>query len=89
MTALRAKGKEFVTVVILDANEGIWPSRLAEGDEDLEQERRLFYVAMTRAKKRLFFLCNMSLFDEPAFPTPYLAEMRLTPQSLTHFAERK
>ena len=75
MTALRAKGKEYDTVIILDANDGIWPSKLSKSEEDLEQERRLFYVAMTRARKHLIFLVNEMMLDEVVRPTPYLAEM--------------
>lgn len=48
-----AKGLEFPIVYILDANEGITPHSRAMLDEDMEEERRLFYVAMTRAKTRL------------------------------------
>lgn len=48
-----AKGLEFTIVYILDANEGITPHSRAMLDEDMEEERRLFYVAMTRAKTRL------------------------------------
>lgn len=48
-----AKGMEFPIVYILDANEGITPHSRAMLDEDMEEERRLFYVAMTRAKTRL------------------------------------
>ena len=48
-----AKGLEFPIVYILDANEGITPYSRAMLDEDMEEERRLFYVAMTRAKTRL------------------------------------
>lgn len=77
MTALRAKGKEFDTVVILDANDGIWPSSRAETAIDLEQERRLFYVAMTRARKRLIVLVNRRLLDKPAVASPYLVESGL------------
>ena len=40
-------------VYILDANEGITPHRKAVLDTDIEEERRMFYVAMTRAKERL------------------------------------
>ena len=78
MTALRAKGKEFDAVIILDANEGIWPSKLAEGEFQLEAERRVFYVAMTRAKKHLVFLVNDFILDESVAPTRYLSEMGLT-----------
>ena len=53
MTIHAAKGLEFPIVYILDANEGITPHSRAMLDEDMEEERRLFYVAMTRAKTRL------------------------------------
>lgn len=48
-----AKGLEFHTVFIIGANEDICPYKKAETKEEIEEERRLFYVAMTRAKKRL------------------------------------
>ena len=82
MTALRAKGKEFDAVIILDANRDIWPSKLAETEDQLEQERRVFYVAFTRARKRLTLLVNDSILGQPVAPTPYLAEMGLIPQPL-------
>src|SRR5262249_23598284 len=78
MTALRAKGKEFDAVIVLDANDGIWPSKLAVTEFEQEQERRLFYVAMTRARKRLVFLVNDLILDQAALPTRYLNEMGLT-----------
>ena len=53
MTLHSAKGLEFPIVYILNANEGITPHSRAMLDEDMEEERRLFYVAMTRAKTRL------------------------------------
>lgn len=77
MTALRAKGKEFDAVIVLDANHGIWPSKLARTANDLEQERRLFYVAMTRARKHLYFVVNDTILGEEQIPTPYLSEMGL------------
>lgn len=77
MTALRAKGKEFDAVILLDVNQDIWPSKLAETEDQLEQERRVFYVAMTRARKRLLMLVNDSMLGRPALPSPYLTEMEL------------
>lgn len=77
MTALRAKGKEFDVVIILDCNKDIWPSKLALSEEQLEGERRLFYVAFTRAKQRIMMLVNKSILGEPAAPSPYLSEMGL------------
>ena len=48
-----SKGLEYEKVFILDAAEGITPYKKAVLDADLEEERRMFYVAMTRAKKEL------------------------------------
>ena len=53
MTMHGAKGLEFDAVFIIGANEDIVPYKKAETNEEMEEERRLFYVAMTRAKKRL------------------------------------
>lgn len=50
------KGLEYDHVYILDVNEGNMPYRKAVLEEDLEEERRMFYVGMTRAKKRLHLL---------------------------------
>lgn len=77
MTALRAKGKEFDAVILLDVNEDIWPSKLATTAAELESERRVFYVAITRARKRLTLLVNQSILGKSANPSPYLAEMGL------------
>ena len=55
MTAHRAKGKEFDTVVILDTDDRTWPNR-ARDERTMEAERRLFYVAFTRAQKKVILL---------------------------------
>ncbi|MCD7770256.1 MAG: ATP-dependent helicase, partial [Oscillospiraceae bacterium] len=55
MTIHSAKGLEFPTVFIAGMEEGIFPSLQAIGEqEQMEEERRLAYVAITRAKKRLY-----------------------------------
>ncbi|GIW43876.1 MAG: hypothetical protein KatS3mg077_1158 [Candidatus Binatia bacterium] len=77
MTALRAKGKEFDVVIILDANQGVWPSRFAQDERELEQERRLFYVAVTRARKQLHFSLSDCFLGEVHTASPFLAEMGL------------
>jgi DNA helicase-2/ATP-dependent DNA helicase PcrA len=77
MTALRAKGREFDSVVMLDVVDGIWPLRLAKSERALEAERRLFYVAMTRAKKRLILTSSRRIGDQVTIPSPFLAEAAL------------
>ncbi|MGN1114522.1 MAG: 3'-5' exonuclease [Oscillospiraceae bacterium] len=51
LTATRSKGHEYDAVIILDAYDGEWPHYLSD---DTEEERRLFYVAITRARKYLY-----------------------------------
>lgn len=53
MTMHSAKGLEFDTVFIIGANEKITPYKKAETMDEIEEERRMFYVAMTRAKRKL------------------------------------
>ncbi len=48
-----AKGLEYEAVFVIDANEGVTPYQKAVLDEDIEEERRMFYVALTRAKRFL------------------------------------
>jgi DNA helicase-2/ATP-dependent DNA helicase PcrA len=54
MTVHTAKGLEFPYVFVVGLNEGIFPSRRAETARMLEEERRLAYVAFTRAEDKLF-----------------------------------
>jgi DNA helicase-2/ATP-dependent DNA helicase PcrA len=49
-----AKGLEWETVFLVGASDGLIPISLAEGVEALEEERRLLYVGVTRARERLF-----------------------------------
>lgn len=53
MTIHGSKGLEFDLVFIIGANETITPYKKAETKEEVEEERRMFYVAMTRARKKL------------------------------------
>lgn len=52
VTATRSKGHEYDAAIILDADDDEWPNRLTG---NIQEERRLFYVAMTRARKYLYF----------------------------------
>lgn len=69
MTIHLAKGLEFDAVFIAGCDEGILPHHRSYGSqEDLEEERRLFYVAMTRARKNLFLSFSKS-------PSRFLSEI--------------
>ncbi len=58
MTMHSAKGLEFPTVFIVGMEECIFPGMRAIGEaEEMEEERRLCYVAITRAKRRLYMIC--------------------------------
>lgn len=76
MTMHGAKGLEFRVVFIVDANQGIIPSSKAVRDKDYEEERRVFYVAVTRAIEELNIYCvkeslgcqvEMSLFLDECY----------------------
>ena len=77
MTALRAKGKEFDTVVLLDVVDGIWPHKKANQLRELEAERRVFYVAFTRAKQRVVMLVPSRFGDKETTISPYVGELGL------------
>jgi DNA helicase-2/ATP-dependent DNA helicase PcrA len=73
MTMHSAKGLEFDSVFIVGAEEGIFPGIRSIGEPDeIEEERRLCYVAMTRAMRRLYFTSaqNRMLFGKTASAQP-------------------
>lgn len=76
-----AKGLEWHSVFIIHAVEGYFPSsRSTENLESLEEERRLMYVASTRAKQNLFVTYPMNMFDREAGttfskPSRFISEM--------------
>ena len=58
MTMHAAKGLEFPVVFLAGMEDGLFPGfRAMEKDEDMEEERRLCYVAVTRAKEQLYLTC--------------------------------
>ena len=73
MTATRSKGKEFETVIILGALDKMWPHSKTETEAQMEAERRLFYVAFTRAKERVLMLAG----PDQAPLSPFIHELEL------------
>lgn len=72
LTMHACKGLEFDTVYLPDLNEGNIPSRRAQSPEQIEEERRLLYVAMTRARHALILTCLEGTPDRPAAPSRFL-----------------
>ncbi|MEG0371403.1 MAG: 3'-5' exonuclease [Clostridium sp.] len=58
ITVHQSKGLEYENVFIAGLQDNTFPSYMAVKNNDFEEEKRTFYVAITRAKKRLFLSCN-------------------------------
>ena len=69
-----AKGLEYEHVYIIDANEGVMPYKKAVLDPDLEEERRMFYVGMTRAKKDLHIFSVKQMNQKDVEISRFVAE---------------
>ena len=91
MTLHNAKGLEYPVVFIIGMEEGVFPHFRSLGDTDqLEEERRLCYVGITRARQRLYLInaWSRSLFGQVNYNTPsrFLAEI---PVELIHLSGEK
>lgn len=71
-----AKGLEFDAVFILEANEGMSPYKKAVKPEEIEEERRMFYVAMTRARSHLHIYEVKEYYNKELEPSRFLAEIK-------------
>lgn len=74
------KGLEYDCVYILDVNEGSMPYHKAVLTEELEEERRMFYVGMTRARKELHLYHIQERFGKKMEPSRFLAELEEAPE---------
>ena len=75
MTMHAAKGLEFDTVFVIEANEGSSPYKKAVTDEEIEEERRLFYVAMTRAERKLIISYTKEKNGKDVTPSRFVSEL--------------
>lgn len=72
-----SKGLEYRDVFIIDANEGITPHNKAVLDADIEEERRMFYVAITRAKENLCVAYVNERYNKKLVPSRFVGEMSI------------
>jgi len=89
-----AKGQEWSSVFVLNAVDGCIPSDLATGaTDDIEEERRLLYVAMTRAKNQLDILVPQRFYVHQQSARGdrhlYAARTRFVPDSLLALFEQR
>ena len=75
MTFHLSKGLEFKIVFIIDANDGLIPHKKSIRENDLETERRLFYVAMTRAKDNLHIFFTTRRFGKNFKASRFIVEV--------------
>ena len=71
-----AKGLEFPVVFLVDAVEGNMPHRKAVMDVDIQEERRLFYVGMTRAKDKLYLYYAKERYGQELSCSRFIEELR-------------
>ncbi|MCQ2379638.1 MAG: UvrD-helicase domain-containing protein [Victivallaceae bacterium] len=81
-TVHAAKGLEFPVVFVAAVETGIFPHERAIEEGSMDEEKRLFYVAVTRARKELFLLRARKRMQrgvtKPAMPSPFLAQLGTT-----------
>lgn len=74
-----AKGQEYDTVILLDVNHGLLPAvrevKSALDERSLEEDRRLFYVALSRAKEQVFLLHAKFQNGDYISPSPFIKEI--------------
>jgi len=75
MTFHSSKGLEFDIVYIIDVNEGSVPYKKAKGVDEIEEERRMFYVAMTRARQKLFICYCKENFGKSIGKSEFIIEL--------------
>jgi DNA helicase-2/ATP-dependent DNA helicase PcrA len=78
-----AKGLEYDVVFLPDATEGIIPHKKSMKEADIEEERRLFYVAVTRAKNHLHVYVPGELYQKKQVVSRFVKEMGTTAKDLT------
>ena len=71
-----AKGTEYDLVYLIDVNDEVIPHKKAVLDADIEEERRMFYVGLTRARDELFISAVMNRYGKAAGLSPFLSGIK-------------
>lgn len=91
MTLHAAKGLEFPVVFLVGMEDGLFPSARSENEADLEEERRLAYVGMTRAMQELFLTYAKSRFSfggrNYSMPSRFLLELGYNPYGSNSYSD--
>ena len=77
MTMHGSKGLEYSMVILPDVNEGLVPQKKAREEKEIEEERRIFYVAMTRARDKLFIFYQKNNAGVKMSPSRFIKEAGL------------
>ena len=92
MTMHAAKGLEFPVVFLVGMEDGLFPSGRSEDEADLEEERRLAYVGMTRAMKKLFLTYAASRYSFGSrnynMPSRFLLELGYNPYGSSGYRDQ-
>lgn len=90
MTLHAAKGLEFPVVFLVGLEDGLFPSSRSEEERDIEEERRLAYVGMTRARELLILTYARSRFTfgsrNYSMPSRFLLELGYNPYGSNDFS---
>lgn len=82
VTMHASKGLEWPIVILPDVNEGYVPYKKAITDAQIEEERRLFFVAMTRAKEKLFLFSVKEKEAGNILPSRFIQELNRSHEAL-------
>ncbi|KAB3529087.1 ATP-dependent helicase [Alkaliphilus serpentinus] len=85
-----AKGLEYKVVIIVGAVEEVLPYKKSiDSMESIEEERRLFYVAATRAKEKLYISSPRYWYNKKSYPSRFIMEMKSISSALKYFERGK
>lgn len=87
MTVHTAKGLEFKNVFIIGMSEGIFPSKMAKTTKEMEEERRLCYVALTRAEERLYLSDTEGINLDGSYRYPSRFIFNIDKEYITYITE--